>query len=296
MKYLIVDGSGFFWRVFSACKPRRHNGVEVAALQGFITTLLRPLVERSREERVCVVFDAPGPTFRHHLYPAYKANRPPHPAELTAQAPLVRAAVGAYGLRMIEKDCFEADDIIATLATRARAEGGEVTIVTGDKDMMQLVGEGVGIFDHKKKLMIREPEVVAAMGVRPSQIVDLQALAGDSADNVPGVRGIGMKHASRLLNEFGTLDGIYENLSSVKPDGIRTALSACRKEALISRSLVRLATDIPVQESLSDFTVGKPVEPMEFLARYGMPDWLAPRFSRRFPDWGPSRTNNGQMR
>lgn len=293
MKYLVVDGSGFLWRVFSACKPRQHNGVEVAAVQGFITTLLRPLVERSREERVCVVFDMPGRSFRHYIYPAYKANRPPHPDALVVQGQIIRAAVGAYGLKMVEKDCFEADDIIATLAARARAAGDEVTIVSGDKDMMQLVGEGVSIYDQQKKRMIREPEVVAAMGVLPSQMVDLQALAGDSTDNVPGVRGIGVKIAARLLNEFGTLEGIYENLSSVKPDGIRAALDASRKEAMVSRSLVKLASDIPITESLDAFTVGRPAEPMEFLATYGLPEWLAPRFSKRFPDWRPERMDRG---
>lgn len=289
MKFLLVDGSSFLWRAFSVREPIEYRGTPVGALKPFLSSLLRPLVERSVEEGVCIVFDADGPSFRNEIYPLYKANRPPRPADFAVQASLARDAVRAYGLPMIEIPGFEADDVLATLASRICAQGHEAILVSGDKDMMQLVRDGVSIFDRPKRKMLREKEVEEIFGVKPWQIADCQALAGDTADNVPGVRGIGIKTAAALLREFGSLDAIYENLDAVTSSRIRSLLQVGREAAFLSRKLVRLNDSVPLDIDVAEFILDRPVSPVDFIEKYGLAPSLAPRYSRRFPEWRPDQ-------
>ncbi|WP_200339398.1 5'-3' exonuclease [Rhodovibrio sodomensis] len=251
---VLVDGSGYLWRAFSVVPPRHlADGTPVNAVTGFIQHLLVPIVRRARASHIAVVFDPEGETFRHAIYPAYKANRSEKPADLVAQQPLIRQASEAFGVSWVEAPGYEADDVIATYARQAVEAGLKVTIVSSDKDLMQLVGPEVSIYHPQTKRVIRAAEVEAKLGVGPEKVVDLQALAGDPTDGVPGVRGIGVKGAAKLIRQFGDLDAILANLETLPPSALRARLQDGVEAARISRDLVRLEADavVPVElESL----------------------------------------------
>lgn len=286
-EFLLIDGPGFLWRAFHVVPPRaRADGHPVNAIQGIITMLLRPLVERNRSTHVGVFFEGDGPTFRHHLYAGYKANRPEPPADLVRQIPLFRAAVRAFGFRDIDVAGYEADDLIATVATRARAADAKVTIVSSDKDLMQLVGPGVRIYDQRAKKIVREAEVEAKFGVGPRHVIDVQALAGDAVDGVPGVPGIGIKRAAELVRAFGDLESILASTDRVGNRKVRAALEEHVDAARLSRTLVTLRRDAELPMSLNDLRVMRPTVLDRFLAENGL-SGLAPRRAIRFPDWTP---------
>ena len=212
----LVDGSGYIFRAFHALPPMtRPDGTPVNAVYGFTAMLMR-LVEDTDADRIAVVFDVARTTFRNDIYPDYKANRPDPPPELVPQFALIRDAVKALNLQVAELPGYEADDIIATYARRAAALGAEVTIVSSDKDLMQLVDERISLFDPVKQRRIGEPEVVERFGVPPEKVVDVQALAGDSSDNVPGVPGIGVKTAAQLIGEYGDLDALLARAEEIR--------------------------------------------------------------------------------
>lgn len=286
-EFLLVDGPGFLWRAFHAVPPRhRADGLPVNAVEGVISMLLRPLVERNVSSHVGVFFESTGPTFRHHLYPGYKANRPPPPADLVRQIPVVRAAVRAYGFVDLDVEGFEADDLIATVASRARMKGHKVIIVSSDKDLMQLVGPGVEMFDQQKKAVLREKEVVAKFGVGPQRVIDVQALAGDTTDGVPGVPGIGLKTAAELVSAFGDVEQILGSLGLIGNRRWRNLLEKHGDDARLSRTLVTLRRDAPLAMDLEAFRVPPPSsQSRAFLDEYALPAYLAPRASRRHPDW-----------
>jgi DNA polymerase-1 len=254
----LVDGSGFVFRAFHALPPmNRPDGTPVNAVYGFTTMLLK-LLEDTDADHVAVIFDRARRTFRNDIYADYKAHRPPPPEELVPQFPLVREATKAFDIACVEMDGFEADDLIATYARQAAEAGAEVTIVSSDKDLMQLVGPRVTLYDAMKNRIIGPAEVAEKFGVGPDKVVDVQSLAGDTSDNVPGVPGIGLKTAAQLIGEYGDLDTLLARAGEIKQPKRREALLAHADDARTSRELVRLRDDVPVPVPLADFAVRRP--------------------------------------
>ncbi|MGB1920009.1 MAG: 5'-3' exonuclease, partial [Candidatus Puniceispirillaceae bacterium] len=215
-KLLLVDGSGYIFRAFHALPPMtRPDGTPVNAVYGF-TSMLMKLVDDMQPDHIAVIFDTSRQTFRSEIYPQYKANRSEPPDELIPQFALVRAATEALSLPQLEAPGFEADDLIATYATLAEADGLETVIVSSDKDLMQLVRGNVSMLDPMKQRRIGADEVVERFGVLPEKVVDVQALAGDSTDNVPGVPGIGIKTAAELINLYGDLETLLASAEEIK--------------------------------------------------------------------------------
>ncbi len=262
----LVDGSGFIFRAFHGLPPMtRPDGTPVNAVYGF-TTMLMKLLSETDADHVAVVFDTSRHTFRSEIYPEYKAHRPPAPEELVPQFPLVREATRAFNVCCIELEGFEADDLIATYARAAVAAGAKVTIVSSDKDLMQLVGNGVEMFDPMKNRVIGEAEVREKFGVPPNKVVDVQALCGDASDNVPGVPGIGVKTAAQLIEEYGDLDTLLARAGEIKQPKRRESLLNNAELALISRRLVLLRDDVPLPVPMAELAV-KPTNP-ETLAAF----------------------------
>jgi len=246
----LIDGSAIVYRSHFAFQrnPRlTSDGMNVSAVFGFAQTLF-PILTQRGGRFAAVAFDTAAPTFRHLSYPAYKANRPPMPEDLVEQLPLIRALVQATGVPILEQEGVEADDLIASLAIRAVALGHEAVIVSSDKDFNQIVGprllQLVPPRGKEAESLLGPDEVAARWGVAPAQILDLFALAGDSVDNVPGVPGIGEKTAAELIKRHGTLDRLYEELEAVPRASVREKLAAHREEAMLSRELIRLRTDL----------------------------------------------------
>ena len=267
----LVDGSAYLFRAYHALPPlTRSDGLPVSAVRGFTAMILR-LQESQHEAELVVIFDAPGPTFRHQIYPDYKANRDAPPEDLIPQFPLVREATRALGLPCIEAPGYEADDLIATYTRLARTTGREVVIVSSDKDLMQLVGPGVTMLDPIKQARMDEAAVYDKFGVAPSKVVEVQALAGDASDNVPGVPGIGVKTAAQLLSEYDDLDSLLAKAEQIKQPKRRQNLIDFAEQARLSRRLVQLdaaVPDLPALTSLKtrrdDATLAAFLHKMEF--------------------------------
>ena len=246
----LVDGSGYIFRAFHALPPltRPSDGLPVGAVHGFCAMLWKLLRETKASEaptHFAVIFDASEKTFRNEIYEDYKAHRPPAPEELVPQFPLIRDAVKAFNVACIEQLGFEADDLIASYAKQMVDAGGDVTIVSSDKDLMQLVRPGVVMFDAMKSKKLGRDEVLEKFGVPPDKVVDVQSLAGDSTDNVPGVPGIGVKTAAELINEYGDLDALLARAGEIKQPKRREKLIEFADQARVSRDLVRLKDDVP---------------------------------------------------
>ncbi len=254
----LVDGSGYIFRAFYALPPlTRADGTPTGAVYGF-TQMVMKLVEDADADAIAVIFDAARETFRNKIYPAYKANRAEPPEELIPQFALIREATRALNLPAVEMRGYEADDLIATYARLAREQGAEVTIVSADKDLMQLVRPGVVMFDPIKSRKIGPEEVKERFGVPPEKVVDVQSLAGDSTDNVPGIPGIGVKTAAELINAYGDLDTLLKRASEIKQPKRRELLTEHADKARISRELVKLKDDVPVEVPLDSFGVRAP--------------------------------------
>ena len=259
----LIDGSGYIFRAYHALPPltRKRDGMPVGAVSGFCNMLYKLLEDTKAGETVthiAVIFDSARKTFRNDIYPDYKANRDEPPEDLKPQFGLIRDAVRAFNVPAIEMEGFEADDLIATYARQAQACGAQVTIVSSDKDLMQLVGEGVDMLDTMKSVHIGPEQVVDKFGVGPEKVVDVQALAGDSTDNVPGVPGIGVKTAALLINEYGDLDTLLARAEEIKQKKRRENLIEFAEQARISRELVRLRDDVATTIALEGMTVGHP--------------------------------------
>ena len=250
----LVDGSGFIFRAFYSLPPlTREDGTPVNAVLGFCN-MLHALSQDIVYDAMVVLFDTKHPTFRHDLFPDYKANRDAPPEELVPQFALIREATRAFGFPAIEQAGFEADDLIATYARIGVEQDWEVSIVSSDKDLMQLIRPSVAMIDPKTMKKVGPKEVQAKFGVLPERVVDVQALAGDSTDNVPGIRGIGIKTAAQLISEYGSLDQLLERASEIKQPKRREALVEQAEMARVSRVLVTLKDDVPVEGSgLSSF-------------------------------------------
>ena len=243
---ILVDGSGYIFRAYHALPPMtRPDGTPVNAVFGF-TNMLSQFLLRHAASHIAVVFDAGRNTFRNQIYAAYKAHRPDPPPELVPQFGLIRDATDAFGVARVEQEGFEADDLIAAYAKAFEATGGHVTIVSSDKDLMQLIRPAVQMLDPMKQKPLRAPEVMEKFGVTPDKVVEVQALAGDATDNVPGVPGIGIKTAAQLINEYGDLETLLARAGEIKQPKRREALLENAELARISRRLVALDDNAPL--------------------------------------------------
>ena len=298
----LIDGSGFIFRAYHALPPltRKSDGLPVGAVSGFCNMLFKIIEDQKGSNaptHLVVVFDAKGKTFRSDIYPEYKMNRPPAPEDLIPQFPLTRDATRAFGLACIEQEGFEADDIMATLAVQAREAGGHVTIVSSDKDLMQLVGNGVEMYDAMKNKRIGPEQVEEKFGVAPNRVIDVQSLAGDSVDNVPGAPGIGVKTAALLINEYGDLDSLLERASEIKQPKRRETLIENADQIRTSRDLVTLKTDMEMDCDFDDFQVQAP-DPevvLKFLAEMEfrtMSARIANKLGVSAPEISSDRINN----
>lgn len=277
LRLWMIDASAYIFRAYHALPPltRKSDGLPVGAVQGYCNMLWKLLKDMKGADgptHLVAIFDHSEKTFRNTLYDQYKAHRPPPPEDLVPQFPLVREATAAFGVHCVELPGYEADDLIATYACKARDAGGEAVIVSSDKDLMQLIGGGVVMWDPMKDRRLAEPEVFEKFGVGPDKMVDLQALIGDSVDNVPGAPGIGPKTAAQLLDEYGDLDTLLANAGEIKQPKRRQTLIDFADQIRLSRELVRLSCDAPAPEAIDDFAVRDPdpeilsafLEAMEF--------------------------------
>jgi DNA polymerase I len=248
--FCLIDASSFIFRAFYAVRPLNNkSGLPTNALFGFANMMLKVLEEK-RPTHIAVVYDTKHPSFRKELYPEYKANRGAMPEDLVPQIPYIKKFVECLGLPAFERPGFEADDVIATLADRAAhlsKEEAEVMIVSSDKDLMQLVNDHIYLFDTMKDQKFTGKEVKEKLGVAPELVADYLGIVGDSSDNIPGVKGIGPKGAVALLEQFGSLENIFENLSAVKKDAQRKQLEDCKDQALLSKKLATVIRDLPLE-------------------------------------------------
>ena len=266
----LVDGSSYIFRAYHALPPlnRKSDGLQVNAVLGFcnmLWKLMRDMPPDNRPTHLAIIFDKSEKTFRNDFYPEYKAHRPPAPDDLIPQFALIREAVLAFDLPSIEQIGFEADDLIATYVREACERGSTATIVSSDKDLMQLVTDGVSMYDTMKDKRIGIAEVIEKFGVPPEKVVEVQALAGDSVDNVPGVPGIGIKTAAQLIVEYGDLETLLKRAGEIKQPKRREALIEHAEKARISRRLVQLDEHVKLDVPLDDLAVHEP-DPRKLIA------------------------------
>src|SRR6187551_2023223 len=259
----LVDGSSYIFRAYHALPPlnRKSDGLQVNAVLGFcnmLWKLLRDMPEDNRPTHLAIIFDKSEITFRNKLYPDYKAHRPPAPDDLIPQFPLIREAVRAFDIPCLEQPGFEADDLIATYARLACDVKATVTIVSSDKDLMQLVNDCVVMYDTMKDKRIGRAEVMEKFGVPPEKVIEVQALIGDSTDNVPGVPGIGVKTAAQLICDYGDLETLLKRAGEIKQDKRRQTLIENAEIARISKKLVTLDQNVPLDVPVEDLAVHEP--------------------------------------
>jgi DNA polymerase-1 len=259
--FYLIDGSGYIFRAYYALPPltRKSDGLPTGAVSGFCSMLFKLLEDSKSNENLqkpthfAVIFDSARKTFRNEIYSDYKANRAEAPDDLAPQFEYIRKSVLAFNLPSVDLLNYEADDLIATYVDQILKAGAKVTIVSSDKDLMQLYKKDVRIFDPMKNKFINEEDVFKKFGVDASKVIDVQALAGDSSDNVPGVSGIGVKTAAELINKYGTLDKLLKSTHEIKQNKRRETLIENKDKALISKELVTLKHDAPVDRELSEF-------------------------------------------
>ncbi|RZO49044.1 MAG: DNA polymerase I [Candidatus Pelagibacterales bacterium] len=259
--FYLIDGSGYIFRAYYALPPlsRKSDGLPTGAVSGFCSMLFK-LLEESRSDdsdnkptHFAVIFDSARKNFRNDIYNEYKANRTEAPEDLAPQFEYIRKSVKAFNLPSIELINYEADDLIATYAKKIIKLGAKATIISSDKDLMQLVSDNIRLYDPMKSKVLGEKEVIEKFGVKPNQVIDVQSLAGDSSDNIPGVPGIGIKTASELINKYKTLDTLLNKAEEIPQNKRRETLLANKDKALLSRKLVTLKDDVPVKEDLNSF-------------------------------------------
>src|SRR6476660_283151 len=259
----LVDGSGYIFRAYHALPPltRKSDGLQINAVLGFCNMLWKLLNDMKPEERpthLAVVFDKSEKTFRTDFYPQYKAHRPDVPSDLIPQFPLIRDAVKAFDIPCLEQPGFEADDIIATYCRQACEAKATTTIVSSDKDLMQLVNDCVTMYDTMKDKRIGPAGVIEKFGVGPEKVIEVQALIGDSSDNVPGVPGIGVKTAAQLIGEYGDLETLLKRATEIKQDKRRQALIDNAEAARMSKKLVTLDDRVPLDAPIESLGVHEP--------------------------------------
>ena len=259
--FYLIDGSGYIFRAYYALPPltRKSDGLPTGAVNGFCNMLFKLLEDSKSENNLqkpthfAVIFDAARKTFRNEIYSDYKANRSDPPEDLAPQFEYIRKSVIAFNLPSVDLINYEADDLIATYTQQILEKGAKVTIVSSDKDLMQLYKKDVRIFDPMKNKFITPEDITNKFGVDPKKVIDVQALAGDSSDNVPGVPGIGVKTAAELINKYGTLEKLLDKANEIKQNKRRETLIENKDKAIISKKLVTLKKDVPIKISLKDF-------------------------------------------
>jgi DNA polymerase-1 len=257
-KVYLIDGSSYIYRAFFAIAHLSNSkGFPTNAIYVFTNMLLKILREKGAEY-AAIAFDAPGPTFRHEAFGEYKANRPSMPEDLRVQIPHIKEIVSALRLTVLEKEGYEADDLIATLARKLEREGMETVIVSGDKDLMQLVSSRVSMYDPMKDKTFQVPEVKERFGVSPDKVVEVMGLMGDTSDNIPGVPGIGPKIAGQLIEEFGSIEELLKKVDRVKNARVRASLDRHAEQARLSRELATLDSDAPLDWALDNLKIGEP--------------------------------------
>ena len=294
--FYLIDGSGYIFRAYYALPPltRKSDGLPTGAVSGFCSMLFKLLEDSKSNENLqkpthfAVIFDSARKTFRNEIYSDYKANRSEAPDDLAPQFEYIRKSVLAFNLPSVELVNYEADDLIATYVDQILKNGAKVTIVSSDKDLMQLYRKDVRIFDPMKNKFISNEDVKNKFGVDPDKVIDVQALAGDSSDNVPGVPGIGVKTAAELINKYGDLETLLKSADEIKQNKRRETLLNNKDKALISKKLVTLKHDAPIEMKLNDFELKridkdklyKFLREMEFnrllssaISAYGEPDF-----------------------
>lgn len=249
----LIDGSSYIYRAYHAIAPLSNsNGLPTHAVLGFVNMFHR-LVKEKSPDHIAIAFDSRGPVFRHEMYPDYKANRPPMPEDLAVQIPYIKRFVRGSGAAQLELQGVEADDLIASATVALVRQGVDVVIVSGDKDLLQLVSEGVTLWDPMRDKVMDAAEVEKKYGVGPGSLLEFFALVGDSADNVPGVPGVGLKTARKLIEEYGSLDGLYGAVDTMKKSKMKEKLIANKEQAYLSKDLIRLKEDVPVPAVLSEY-------------------------------------------
>ncbi len=267
-KIFLIDGSAFLYRAFHAIQSlSTAQGHPTNATFGF-TRILMKLIREKNPVYAAVFFDVKGPTFRHKLYEAYKATRPPMPDELAAQIPDIRRMIAALNIPVVQKTGYEADDLVGTFARMAQDQGFEVVMVTGDKDFIQLITDHCTLWDPMKDTVMDPDAVRADMDIEPPQFIDVLGLAGDASDNIPGVKGVGIKTAVKLVAEFGSIDNLYQNLDQVaKKKKLYENLNAGRDLVLLSRDLATIDQHVKIRESIEDFRL-KPFDTKQAFALF----------------------------
>ena len=259
--FYLIDGSGYIFRAYYALPPlsRKKDGLPTGAVSGFCSMLFKLLEDSKSDDSInkpthfAVIFDSARKNFRNEIYSEYKANRSEPPEDLAPQFEYIRKSVKAFNLPSVELINYEADDLIATYAKKIVDAGAKVTVISSDKDLMQLVSDKIRLYDPMKSKVLGKKEVLEKFGVKPNQVIDVQSLAGDSSDNIPGVPGIGVKTAAELINKYGNLDNVLKNIEEIKQTKRRETLLANKDKAILSKKLVTLKDDVPVKESLDSF-------------------------------------------
>ncbi|MDB3888224.1 DNA polymerase I [Candidatus Pelagibacter sp.] len=263
--FYLIDGSGYIFRAYYALPPltRKSDGLPVGAVSGFCSMLFKLLEDSKSSENLqkpshfVVIFDAARKTFRNEIYSDYKANRSEAPDDLAPQFEYIKKSVVAFNLPAVDLPNYEADDLIATYVEQILAKGAKATIVSSDKDLMQLYKKDVRLFDPMKNKFIKPEDIVTKFGVGPEKVIDVQSLAGDSSDNVPGVPGIGIKTAAELINKYGTLEKLLDKAHEIKQNKRRETLIENKDKAIISKKLVTLMKDVPVERKIEEFQLKK---------------------------------------
>ena len=259
--FYLIDGSGYIFRAYYALPPlsRKSDGMPTGAVNGFCNMLFKLLEDSKSKENLekpphfAVIFDSARKNFRNEIYKDYKANRTDAPDDLIPQFDFIRKSVEAFNLPSVELINYEADDLIATYVDQILKIGAKVTIVSSDKDLMQLYNKNVRIYDPMKSKFIVEDDVIKKFGVKSDKVIDVQSLAGDTSDNVPGVPGIGVKTAAELINKYGSLEKLLSKAHEIKQNKRRETILENKDKALISKKLVTLKKDVPVKRKLNDF-------------------------------------------
>ena len=284
-KLVLLDAHALLHRAYHALPPLSSpQGQLVNAVYGFLKMLFK-LREDLEPDYLAVAFDTPKPTFRHQKFVGYQAKRPKMDEELAGQIDLAKKALTIMGIKRLEKEGFEADDLLGTLAEKFK-KNNEVFIVTGDRDLMQLVDKQVFLYFPQRglsaPLLVKEKEVERILGIKPAQVVDYKALAGDSSDNYPGVAGVGPKTAQKLLQEYGSLEKIYQNLPKIEPLSLREKLEKGREAAFLSQELATVKRDIPLEINLDDLylSVWDKQETEDFFKNLGFRSFLKLKFKK----------------
>ena len=259
--FYLIDGSGYIFRAYYALPPltRKSDGLPTGAISGFCSMLFKLLEDSKSDNNLqkpthfAVIFDFARKTFRNEIYADYKANRSEAPDDLVPQFEYIRKSVLAFNLPSVDLINYEADDLIATYTEQILAKGAKVTIVSSDKDLMQLYKKEVRLYDPMKNKFITPEDIVNKFGVDSKKVIDVQALAGDSSDNIPGVPGIGIKTAAELINKYGTLEKLLENAQEIKQNKRRETLIENKDKAIISKKLVTLKKDAPIDRKIEEF-------------------------------------------